>query len=99
MYDLKCKREGCIYNKNCVCAAREISVDKAAECKSYTPSEDYYKKEKSKIKQRAVRYTTKVDCMVTGCIFNNNCMCQANGITVATLKNTNCPECCTVKVK
>lgn len=99
MYDLKCKREGCEFNKNCVCSAKEITVNKTAECKSYTPSEDYHKTEKAKLKQRAVRTNTQVDCSATGCIFNNNYLCTANGITVATLNNKNCPECCTIKVK
>lgn len=98
MYDLKCKREGCKFNKNCVCTAKEISVTKNAECKSYSPSEDYHKKEKSTLKQKAIRAHTKVNCKAVGCIFNCDLNCIANGITVATLTN-NKPECCTIKVK
>lgn len=98
MFDLKCKREGCSFNKNCCCSAKEISVSKTAECKSYTPSEDYHKQEHSKLKQKAIRANTTVDCYATGCIFNSDCKCIANGITVATLTH-NCPECCTIKVK
>lgn len=99
MYDLKCKREGCTYNKNCCCTAKEITIDKVAECKSYDPSPDYHKKEKSKLSQRAVKSNTCVNCKAVACVFNNECKCIANGITVATIYNNNCPECCTIKEK
>ena len=98
MYELKCKREGCTFNRNCCCTAGHITVGKAADCTSYTPSEDYDKKEKSKLKQKALRQNTMVDCKATGCIFNSDCKCIANGITVETL-DANKPECCTIKLK
>lgn len=98
MYDLKCNREGCKFNKNCFCSAKQITVGKNAECTSYEASEDYHKKENSKIKQKAIRNNTMVDCKACGCIFNSDLKCIANGICVATLAN-NCPECCTIKVK
>lgn len=98
MYDLKCKREGCEFNKNCCCSAKEITIGKNAECKSYKASEDYHKKEKSKLKQKALRNNTYVNCNASGCIFNSDLTCIANGISVATLVN-NCPECCTIKIK
>jgi hypothetical protein len=66
-----------------------------AECKSYTPSEDASKQEKSKLSQKAMRTNTIVDCAVRGCIFNSEGACIANGITVATLSTA--PECCTTK--
>ncbi len=97
MFDLKCKREGCVFNKNCCCGAKEISIGKNAECKSYEPSEDYHKQEKSKLKQQALRNSTIVNCQACGCIFNSDLKCIANGISVAT--NCNCPECQTIKVK
>ena len=98
MYDLKCKREGCLFNKNCRCSAKHITISSAAECKSYVASENYEKHEKSKIKQKAVRINTIADCNATGCIFNNCGVCRANGITVATL-DKNLPECLTIKQK
>ena len=98
MYDLKCKREGCEFNKNCLCQAKKISISKNGECKSYSASEDFHKKEKSKIIQKALRNNTNVECGCCGCIFNSDLTCIANGITVATLSN-NCPECCTIKIK
>ncbi len=99
MFDLKCKREGCTYNKNCRCSAKHITIEKVANCQSYTPSEDYKKTEKSTITQKALRTNTIVDCKVAGCLFNHGGSCIANGITVATKTNTNEPECLTIKQK
>lgn len=97
MYDLKCKREGCEFNKNCRCSAKHITISSAAECTSYSPSENYHKQEKSKIPQKAVRVNTIADCNANGCLFNQGGVCIANGITVATVDSK--PECLTIKPK
>lgn len=97
MYDLKCKREGCEFNQNCRCSAKHITIASNAECTSYSPSENYNKTEKSKIKQRAVRVNTIADCKAAGCLFNHCGVCVANGISVATVDNK--PECLTIKPK
>ena len=99
MYELKCKREGCNFNKNCRCSAKKITIKKSAICESYTPSESYNKEEKSKISQKAVRTNTLVNCHATGCLFNTDGICTANGITVATNTPSNMPECFTIKAK
>ncbi|MBQ8468567.1 MAG: DUF1540 domain-containing protein [Clostridia bacterium] len=99
MYDLRCKREGCDFNKNCLCTAKHITIGRQAECTSYSPSENYLKTEKSTIKQKAVRTKTIADCKVSGCLFNQEGVCKANGITIATLDQKNEPECLTVKPK
>ena len=39
MYDLKCKRKGCKYNKNCNCTAKNVEVKKDTSCKTYDPTE------------------------------------------------------------
>ena len=98
MYDLKCKRQGCKFNKNCLCQAKEITIGKNAQCTSYEASQDYHKKENSKIIQKAMRNNTNVSCKASGCIFNSDLICTANGITVCTIAN-NKPECCTIKIK
>ena len=97
MYDLKCKREGCEFNQNCRCPAKHITIASNAECTSYSPSENYNKTEKSKIKQRAVRVNTVADCKAAGCLFNHDGVCVANGISVATIGTK--PECLTIKPK
>ena len=35
MFDLKCKRQGCKFNKSCNCTAHGINVGRETECKTY----------------------------------------------------------------
>ena len=94
MFDLKCKRKGCVYNKNCNCTAKEIEVKKDTACKTYKPSNEAEVGEVEKVGQPPIRKDTKVGCKAD-CIFNTNQECSANGITVQTCKDESSPICCT----
>lgn len=91
MFDLKCKRVGCLYNENCNCTAKNVKVGKGTECETYKPSPNKTKKQ-DEIKQTLSRKSTHVECMAK-CLFNDKCECKANGISVMTSKGE--PECCT----
>ena len=96
MYDLKCKRQGCTYNKNCNCTAKKVEVKKDKTCKTFEPSNNIEKQEE-KIGQPPIRKDIKVGCHAD-CIFNKENKCTANGITVQTCKTTasdTSPTCCT----
>ena len=95
MFDLKCKRESCVYNSNCNCTAKNIDVDKNTECKTYEAC-NQEKKEQDKIPHTALRNQTSVKCHAE-CLFNSECSCIANGITVKTSSSTPC--CCTYMPK
>lgn len=96
MFDIKCKRQGCVYNKNCNCTSKDIEVNKKAECKTYKPSNEAEVGEVEKIDQPAIRKDISVSCKAD-CLFNNEDICIANGITVQTCSNASCPNCCTFK--
>ena len=98
MYDLKCKRKGCTYNKNCNCTAKTVEVEKNTGCKTYKPAENIDKNQVSKVSQPPIRKDIKVDCKAD-CLFNNNSECIANGITVQTCDDVSCPNCCTYQPK
>ena len=98
MYDLKCKRKGCEFNKNSNCTAKVVEVTQNTGCKTYIPSEKNKEDEVSKVGQPAIRKDIEVDCKAD-CIFNNNNVCSANGITVQTLSDKSCPNCCTFMPK
>ena len=84
MYDLKCKRVGCKYNKNCNGTAGSVEVKKDTICKTYEPSKNFdAKKAEEKVGQPPARKDIDVKCKAE-CIFNTNCVCTANGITVQT---------------
>lgn len=100
MFDLKCKRVGCKFNKNCNCTASNVEVKKDTVCKTYEPSNKTNKKNNEKVGQPPVRKDIDVACKAE-CIFNTNCICTANGITVQTCSyqseagTSSCPVCCT----
>lgn len=95
MFDLKCKRQGCIYNEDCNCTAPNVEVGKGTECLTYQDC-GHSKEEKDKIAQTPSRKNTQVNCKAK-CLFNDNCYCKANGISVMT--NDKQPECCTFMPK
>ena len=94
MFDLKCRRTGCEFNKNCNCTANEIEVKKNTICKTYSASKDENKRQEEKIGQPPIRKDIEVLCKAK-CIFNSNYVCTANGITVQTDSSVNEPICCT----
>ena len=98
MYDLKCKRKGCTYNKNSNCTAKVVEVKKDTGCNTYEPSEKPVKNDIERIGQPPIRKDIEVDCHAD-CLFNHNDVCSANGITVQTCDNVSCPNCCTYQPK
>lgn len=101
MFDLKCKRKGCEYNKNCNCTASEVDVRKDTTCKTYKPSNEAEVGEVEKVGQPMIRKDIDVECKAD-CIFNTNYICTANGITVQTCgegDERKSPLCCTYQPK
>lgn len=98
MYDLKCKRMDCEYNKNCNCTVNDLKIDSDTSCGSYHKSNEAEVGEVEKVGQPAVRKDIEVDC-TANCLFNKDCICEANGITVQTCSDKTCPNCCTFMPK
>lgn len=98
MFDIKCKRMQCEFNKDCNCTAKDLEVSKNTECKTFKPSNEAPQSEESKIGQPALRKNIIVSCKAN-CLFNQDQLCLANGISVQTIQNIDCPNCCTYKPK
>lgn len=98
MFDIKCKRKNCTYNKNCNCTAKDIEITKDTDCKTYFPSNEAEVGEVEKISQPPIRKNIEVACKAD-CLFNHEKECIANGITIQTCENKNCPNCCTFEPK
>lgn len=97
MVDLKCKRVGCEFNKNCNCGAKKVLVDEKTNCTTYT--KDLTKeneKDVDSIPMPLVRSDVKTYCKAK-CVFNRQGECVANGITVCT--ENRFPECSTFMPK
>lgn len=98
MFDLKCKRQGCEYNKNCNCTAKKVEVSKNTTCQTYEASDQPQQTQEEKIGQPPIRKDIRVGCHAD-CIFNDNETCMANGITVQTCESITGPTCCTFQPK
>lgn len=98
MFDIKCKRIQCEFNKDCNCTAKDLEVTKNTECKTFKPSKDGRISKESKVGQPPFRKNIIVSCKAN-CLFNQEQLCLANGITVQTCKNVDNPNCCTYKPK
>ncbi len=94
MYELKCKRQSCSYNKNCNCTAKRVEIKADTACKTFQPSNEAEVGEVEKVGQPPIRKNIEVGCHAD-CIFNTDEICTANGITVQTCNNPSCPICCT----
>lgn len=92
MFDLKCKKVDCEYNKNYNCRANEIEIEKSTECETYKKSDEVETVEK--IDQPPIRKNIEVGCSAN-CLFNRQFECAANGITVEPCVGENCPNCST----
>lgn len=98
MFDVKCKRKGCRFNKNLNCSAKELSVKSDTGCKTYKPSNEAEVGEIEKVGQPPIRKDIPVACDAK-CLFNIDHKCSANGITVQTCENISYPNCCTFQPK
>lgn len=92
MFDLKCKRQNCVYNSNCNCTAKNVKVGADTDCETYVQDKNKKAEEIDEIQQVAYRKNINVACDAN-CLFNKKHICKANGISVMT--NDDSPECCT----
>ena len=95
MFDLKCQRLNCKFNKDCNCQAKNVQVASSTTCQTYEDC-GYKKGKKDEIKQTPTRKNTCVACEAK-CLFNDKTTCKANSISVMT--NDFAPKCCTFMPK
>ena len=96
MFDIKCKKVSCEFNKNCNCNTKEINISKVTECKTFKQGALEKVSTESKIGQPPIRKDILVLCKAN-CLFNKNNQCIANGISVLNVNTDKPPLCCTFK--
>ncbi len=90
--DIRCRKTGCLYNKDYTCTAKEILVKKNAECNKYERGKQPVDKTKWLFSDEPPKYAPQRDSATIDigcnapCLFNDNGTCCANGITVNDLK-------------
>lgn len=104
--DIKCKKCECRHNKNCCCTARKVKVGSMVDCETYEYSEtkaqnlslhnakNMFEISKS-LNPHVANKEAKIYCDAK-CLFNENGICNANGITVLeSSSNKKTPVCVT----
>ena len=98
--DLKCRKARCKYNNHYACMARKICIGKEMTCQTHEDEPQKEVPDTSRCMfEEAPKYAPQrekrkmqISCMAK-CLFNQEGICIANGITVNSLKN--CPYCIT----
>ncbi|MBO7527234.1 MAG: DUF1540 domain-containing protein [Clostridia bacterium] len=88
--DLKCRKTKCKYNNGFTCKAKSITVSEKTECDTYECDSEKDTRDTSRCMfEEAPAYSPhrekkslKVGCSATKCLFNENGICIANGLTI-----------------
>lgn len=88
--DLRCRKTTCKYNKDLTCLAKSVDITPKLVCKTFELDKSKEEKDFSKLiftdtPPKIADYRHLQDmCLKCGakCLFNNEGMCLANGITV-----------------
>ena len=90
--DIKCRRTTCVYNKGQTCFASRVDITKGTVCNTF--EKDDKKEEDSldfskRMFESAPEFANSrhiknvvLKCNAQNCLFNKECHCRANGITV-----------------
>ena len=92
--DIRCRKLNCKFNNQYACLAKEIDVKKNCECAKYVldkekPVEDKTDKifSSDTPQYAGQRDRSKLDITCNAhCLFNDNGICQANGISLNDIK-------------
>lgn len=105
--DIKCKKCECKHNKSCCCNANSIKVGKGVDCETYEYSEANAESLKQQTSQnlfetaelspQVANRSVKIYCDAH-CLFNNQGICNANGITILEGKNLTHTPCCVTQI-
>lgn len=89
--DIVCRKTECEFNKDYVCQARGILIDKKIMCSTYEPIEEKKPDFSKDLPNEAPvygRHRVVKDLNLlckANCLFNRDGFCEANGITVNSL--------------
>ena len=100
--DLRCRKTNCLYNKDLTCQAKNIKITNKLVCETFKrdpkkQGTDFSKLIFSENPPRVADYKhLKSFCLTceAKCLFNKDCHCISNGITVNPV-STDTPKCIT----
>lgn len=93
--DIICRKKSCKYNEDFRCNAKKINVEKKILCQTFDldPEKQTIDSSSHIFDEQPPKYAshreTKVGCITcqAHCLFNDNGICEANGITINDLQN------------
>lgn len=96
--DLKCRKLTCKHNKEYSCTKKGILVTQSCLCQDFEKATDLPPEQKQDVSKDMFKKVPKIhpyrhnkdmciQCKAP-CIFNNDTICKANGITVLDWKNS-----------
>ena len=95
--DIRCRKTSCRFNKGQTCMAHFVEIGETTICKSFIRGKEEIDFSKNMFEvapefsnSRNIKQVN-LKCEKHGCLFNQNCRCSANGITILDEKNK--PEC------
>lgn len=95
--DIKCRKTSCRFNKGLSCTASFVEIGQATKCQSFVRGGDEFDFSRRMFEtapefgsSRNIKQVN-LKCESTDCLFNKECRCNANGITV--LDEQNKPQC------
>lgn len=91
--DIKCRKTSCVYNERYNCTAKKVNISSGSECSTYERgrgeddvTRDMFEAAPEYSNSKHIRdKDLKCDC--TSCLFNKDCKCDANGITIIDVHN------------
>ena len=86
--DIKCRKTSCVHNDRYNCMAKEVSITSQSSCATYERgreqddvSRDMFEAAPEYANAMHIR-DKKLKCDCKSCLFNKDCKCDANGITI-----------------
>lgn len=91
--DIKCRKTSCVYNDGYNCTAKQVNITSGSECGTYERgsemddvTRDMFESAPEYGNSRHIR-DKDLKCECESCLFNKNCRCDANGITIIDSEN------------
>lgn len=102
MPELKCTVQTCVHNKNFYCDLDKIQVGGNSAKQAAETSCDSFEERKGSCCSNVTKEASaksEIDCKAQGCMYNDNCKCNAGKISVEGSNACNCDqtECATFK--
>lgn len=97
--DIRCRKRDCKYNDKFTCKAKSILIKPNCYCEDYVATEKQPKDTSRSMFEVAPEYAPQRESLTmcikcrADCMFNKKSQCEANGITVNSLKEA--PYCIT----